>query len=116
MGELEYILGIQVTWDSRAHTIRINQSAYIKEVLERYGMGDCASVLTPLVSKERLMAAQSPTSEAEKKAILDFANGMLYPEQVGVLLYATQMRLDCQYTVSTLAQFSENPGKAHSRL
>jgi hypothetical protein len=53
MGELEYILGIQVTRDRAARTIRINQTAYIREVLKRYGMADCAAVSTPLVSQER---------------------------------------------------------------
>jgi hypothetical protein len=56
MGELEYILGIQVTRDRAARTIRINRTAYIREVLKRYGMADSAAVSTPLVSKERLEA------------------------------------------------------------
>jgi hypothetical protein len=47
------------------------------------------------------------------QAVLDFAKGASYPEQVGALLYVTQTRPDCQYAVSTLAQFSSNPGKAH---
>jgi hypothetical protein len=61
----------------------------------------------------RLTAALCPKSDAEKKDVLAFANGASYPERVGALLYATQTRPDCQYAVSTLAQFSANPGKAH---
>ena len=95
--------------------LKLNQTAYIHvcKVLACYGMQDCATVAIPLIPTERLMAAQSPTTTKEKKTLLDYAKGASYPECVGALLYMTQTRPDCQYAISTLAQFSGNPGKAH---
>ena len=52
MGELRFILGIEVTRNRAMRTITCNQTAYIREVLTRYGMQDCATVTTPLVAKE----------------------------------------------------------------
>lgn len=113
LGELRFILGIEITRNRGAHTVTLNQTAYIREVLTRYGMQNCAPVSTPLVATERLTAGQSPTTPAQIQATISYANGASYPERIGALLYATQTRPDCQYAVSTLAQFSINPGKAH---
>jgi hypothetical protein len=113
LGELKYILGIEVIRNRAARTITLNQTAYIVEILSRYGMRDCAPVSTPLVATERLTAAQGPATPDEKQAVLDYANGASYPERVGSLLYATQTRPDIQYAVALLAQFSANPGKPH---
>jgi hypothetical protein len=113
LGELKYILGIEVTRDRKARTIRLNQTAYLLDVLRRYGMHDCKRVSTPLFAKERLTIAQSPTTPEEKEELLELSKGVPYSELVGAMLYATQTRPDIQYAVSTLAQFSSNPGKAH---
>jgi Reverse transcriptase (RNA-dependent DNA polymerase) len=113
IGELTHILGIEITRDRQARTIRLNQTAYVREILNRYRMSDCAPVSTPLVMKDKLTAAQCPMTAEEKQAVQEYANGASYPERVGSLLYATQTRPDCQYAVATLAQFSSNPGRAH---
>jgi hypothetical protein len=113
LGELKYILGIEVTQDRKARTIWLNQTAYLIEVLQRYSMENCTAVHTPLVPKDRLTAAQSPSTPEEKQNVLEFSKGISYSEQVGVLLYAMQMRPDIRYAVSTLTQFSAKPGKAH---
>jgi hypothetical protein len=102
-----------VTRDRSAKTIRLDQTAYVAEVLQRYGMQDSSPVSTPIVTKERLTAAQSPDTPEDKQAVLEFSKGISYPEQVGALLYVTQTRPDIQYAVSSLAQFSVNPRKAH---
>ena len=107
------LLGIEVTRKCDARTITINQTAYINEVLRRYGMHDASPVSTPLAVKERLTTAQCATTPEEKKELDEYTNGASYPERVGSLLYATQTRPDIQYVVSVLAQFSARPGKAH---
>ena len=113
LGELKYILGIEAKRNRSARTISLNQTAYINEVLRRYGMLDSHPVSTPMAPKERLTGALSPSTPEEKQATLEFAKGASYPERVGSLLYITQTRPDIQYAVSTLAQFSSNPGIAH---
>jgi hypothetical protein len=48
LGELHHILGIQVTHNREAHTIMLNQTGYICNVLARFGMSGCKPASTPL--------------------------------------------------------------------
>ena len=113
LGELRHILGIQVTRDRTAHTITLNQTGYINNVLARFGMQGCAPVSTPFTVGTRLTHDQSPTTPEGHAAYIAAANGIAYLEGIGSVLYATQTRPDIQYAVGILAQFSANPGKAH---
>lgn len=113
LGELKYILGIQVSRDRKAHTIPINQTAYIHQILSRFGMSECAPVYTPMAVKSNLSVLQSPQTDEEHSAYLKFANGLHYLEIVGALIYATQTRPDIQYAVGVIAQYGGNPGKPH---
>ena len=54
LGELKFILGILVTRDCPNHLIHLNQSAYITQVLARFGMSDAKPVSTPLAVKHGL--------------------------------------------------------------
>ena len=76
-------------------------------------MSECAPVSTPSATKQVLSTLQSPKDEGERLGYLEFANGLKYLEIVGVLLYATQMQPDIQYSVSIIAQYGGNPGKTH---
>jgi hypothetical protein len=51
LGELQHILRIQVTHNHQAQTITLNQTAYIRNILVRFGMQDSAPVSTPLIIK-----------------------------------------------------------------
>ena len=46
LGSLHYILGIHV--EQREHTIRLHQKYFIKSLLNKFGMGDCKPVSTPI--------------------------------------------------------------------
>jgi hypothetical protein len=61
----------------------------------------------------RLTHDQSPTTPEGHAAYVAAANGIAYLKGIGSVLYTTQTRLDIQYTVGILAQFSVNPSKAH---
>ena len=113
LGELKYILGIQVKRDRKACTISLNQTAYIHHVLARFGMKDCTPVSTPLAVKHDLSVSQSPKTEKERTEYTKYANGIHYLEIVGSLLYATQTRPDIQFPVGLISQFGGNPGKPH---
>ena len=86
LGKLTYILGIQVARDRQAHIISLNQTAYLHQILLRFGMDQSHPVSTPLPVKNTLSTSQSPASDDERKIYLEFANGMHYLEAVGVLL------------------------------
>ena len=116
LGELHYILGIQVKQDRAARIISLNQTTYIHDVLERFGMQNSNPVSTPLNVLERLSATQSPQTTEEKKAYLEYAKGLVYIQAIGSVIYATQTRPDVLHAVGVLSQFSANPGKAHLEL
>ncbi len=99
LGELKYILGIQVSRDRKARTISLNQTAYINQILARFGMQDCTPVSTPLNVKHGLSASQSPKTAEELAQYLEYANGIHYLELTGSLLYATQTRPEMQFAV-----------------
>jgi hypothetical protein len=113
LGELRHILGIQVTRDRKARTITINQTAYIRNVLARFGMSGCTPVSTPFAVGTCLTHSQSPTTPEERAAYAESSNGIEYLEGIGSALYITQTRPDIQHPIGVLAQFGANPGKAH---
>ena len=109
LGELNYILGIQIKKQPDG-SITLNQSKYILEILEEFGMDQCRPVSTPLDPKQPLSKADSPTTEEEKKAMKDLP----YRRLIGKLMYLAQAtRPDLAFVVSKLGQFAANPGKAH---
>jgi len=110
LGQLKFILGILVTRDHPNRLIHLNQSAYITQVLARFGMSDAKPVSIPLAVKHSLFTSQSPSSEIEQNEYSSFSGGIHYLSLVGSLLYATQTRPDIQFSVNLIAQFSGNPG------
>jgi len=46
VGELSYFLGLQVTWTKVG--MFISQIEYLRDMLKRFGMEDCANVSTPM--------------------------------------------------------------------
>jgi hypothetical protein len=55
LGELHHILGIQVAHDQGTHTIMLNQTGYIRNILTRFGMSECKPASTPLAVGAWLM-------------------------------------------------------------
>lgn len=87
--------------------------AYIHQLLDRFGMRDANSVMTPLVVNHKLSAEQSPKDNKQREAYLKVANGIKYLSLVGSILYAAQTCPDIQFPIGLVAQFRGNPGKAH---
>ena len=113
LGDIHHILGIQVTCDRKSHTITLDQTAYVKKVLSRFGMQDCAPVHTPLTVKEKLSSSQSPKTDDKRRELASMFKNINYLEGVGSLLYACQTRLDIAHASGVLAQFGANPRKPH---
>ena len=53
MGELTYFLGLQIKQTDRGTTI--SQEKYVKNLLKKYDLSDCASVKTPMVPQTTLV-------------------------------------------------------------
>ena len=76
LGELKWILGMEIKRDRSIRRIEISQAAYIKQMLERFGMGKCKAVGTP--AEEVLN--RSSTSEGGKpnKLYMSIVRSLLY--------------------------------------
>ncbi len=106
VGPASWVLGMRVSNDLRKGTISLNQSLYIQNVVERFGMADCKPAATPLPEKLVLM----PATDDE---VLE-ARSFLYLQAIGSVMYAMLgTRPDIAYAVSTLSRFSSWPGPKH---
>ena len=60
LGPLKHILGIQVTCDRSNQRIRLDQYAYVSNLMAKYGMEGCSPALTPMAFGQTLSKVQSP--------------------------------------------------------
>jgi hypothetical protein len=110
LGELHWILGIEVKRVRENRTIHLSQRSYIESMLRRYGFEDLKPVSLPMETSIRLTSAQSPSTTQE----IAHMRNIPYQEAVGSLMYASLgTRPDITYAVQTVSRFSKNPGQAH---
>ncbi|RXW11548.1 hypothetical protein EST38_g14307 [Candolleomyces aberdarensis] len=110
MGELSWILGVDVHRDLKPHTISLSQSAYITQILERFGMANCKNATTPLESHINL----TPGSEHVSTALLPPKKKSEYRELVRLLMYLSVMtRPDLASALAVLARYLEQPHTTH---
>lgn len=83
MGVASSILGIRIEKDEISQTISIDQSRYINDILERFNMIECNSVLTPLVLGEKISKEYEAKTEKEKWEMRKIP----YREAIGSLLF-----------------------------
>ncbi len=109
LGRLHYCLGIEIVWRDDG-TCVFNQSKYIGNVLERFGMKDCKPVSTPINSGTKLTKEMSPKTEEE----ISEMKSVPYRSAVGSLIYlVTGTRPDIAVAVGEVAKYSNNPGRQH---
>jgi hypothetical protein len=105
MGTAKRYLGIEITRDRNQRTIKLDQSAYIKGVLDRYNMTDCNSVSTPLDPSLPLQKSKDGDNRAD---------GARYRQINGSLTYGTILtRVDIAFTVAKLSQYNSDPNEVH---
>jgi hypothetical protein len=110
MGELSWILGVDVRRDLKARTISLSQSAYINHILDLFGMTDCKNASTPLQPGIDL----TPGSEHVSPNLLPTQRKSRYRELVGLLMYLSVMtRPDIAEALAVLARFLESPHTTH---
>ena len=91
-------------------SIELDQTGYIDEVLQRFGMDTSKPVLTPLNVSEKLTKEMSPTTDEDRLRMARVP----YREAVGCLNYIAQStQPDIVYTVNTLSRFNNDPGEKH---
>jgi hypothetical protein len=85
--------------------IHLDQTEYLKKVLERFNMMDCRVAATPMVEGYRPLAHEGPVDEQRRHLFQSIIGSLLY------LMLGT--RPDIAYAVTKLAQHAANPSKDH---
>ena len=107
MGEVNRIHGMEVTCDYDEGTLAITQTAYVDNILERFGMQDANATHTPGYGPE--LSAEQP----EDKPLGGEAT-KLYPSVTGRLLYLAQSTThDLCYAVDQLTRACSKPVEIH---
>ena len=110
LGEIESYLGVRIVRNRADKCIDIDQSGYITDVLEHFGMADANPHNTPLPSGADVHLVKY-TGQATQSDIKH------YQSLIGSLLYIQiGMHLDISFAVSCLAQYAANPSPQHLRL
>ena len=102
-GLMHYFLGLEV-W-KRSNEIFLPRGKYIVDVLRRFGMMDCKSMATPMVSN--LKKLQETTFES------DCVDLKMNRQLIGSLMHLVHTRLDICFVVSTLSQFMSEHRHIH---
>ena len=107
LGEITSYLGICITRDRSLRRLEIDQSGYLTDVLERFGMMNATSHNTPLPAgaDEHLVKFEGQASASEIKNFQSLIGSLLYL-QIGT-------RPDISFAVSRLVQYSANPSPQH---
>ena len=110
MGDLHWILGIEVKRIREERKVLLSQCSYIDSILRRYGFEDLKPISTPMDPNMRLTSAQCPTATDDIAKMRDVP----FHEAIGSLMYASLgTRPDITFAVQTLSCFAKNPGVPH---
>nr|XP_027187852.1 uncharacterized protein LOC113785480 [Cicer arietinum] len=101
LGKLTYFLGMGITETKEGQVM--HQNKYDGEILRRYYMVVCNSVVTPIDVNVKL----------EKGAEEKLVNTTLFKQIVGYLRYLCNTRPDICYSVGVISRFMENPKHTH---
>ncbi len=114
IGSIGWYLGTHITRDRIERTLWINQSAYIKRVIELLGMSNCNPTKTPIHHSCQLKRDVYRKSEKwiEYQATPEEIEG--YQSIIGTLMWiACQTRPDIAYAVGKCSRYSANPTPDH---
>jgi hypothetical protein len=101
LGLMHYFLGLEV-WQ-REGEIFLGQGKYTIEILKRFGMEDCKTMTTPMITNLKKLN----TSESEK------VNPTIYRQLIDCLMYLVNTRPDICFAVNTLSQHMVDPRRVH---
>jgi hypothetical protein len=93
LGMMHYFLGLEV-W-KRQGEIFLAQSKYEMDVLKRFGMMDCKSMSTPMITNLRKLHDFDTGS--------DLVDPTMYRKLIGSLMYMIHTRPDICYAVIALS-------------
>jgi hypothetical protein len=101
LGLMHYYLGLEV-WKKRGE-IFPGQGKYVVKILQKFGIMDCKSMATPMVTDlKKLRDSDS-----------DPVDSFLYRQLIGSLMYLVNTRLNICFAVNVLSQFQLEPRHEH---
>jgi hypothetical protein len=98
---MHYYLGLEV-WQKRGE-IFLWQGKYVVKILQKFGMMDCKSMETPMVTDLRKL----------RDSDSDTVDSSLYQQLIGSLMYLINTWPDICFVVNTLSQFQVEPRHEH---
>ncbi|GJT04012.1 putative ribonuclease H-like domain-containing protein [Tanacetum coccineum] len=101
MGELTFLLGLQVT--QKNDGIFISHDKYVDEILKKFGFSTVKTASTPIDTSKPLLK----DVEAEDVDV------HLYRSMIGSLMYLTTSRPDIMFVVCACARFQVTPKVSH---
>jgi hypothetical protein len=94
------LLGMEVKRDRRRRTIRLSQSRYSSDILERFNMTDVKSASTPMDEHKSLMTDNDLHTESQLRG----ADQSQYLQAVGSLMYLmVATRPDLAYAIGVIS-------------
>jgi hypothetical protein len=106
LGDSKFMLGMRITRDRRARTIKLDQELYVTKALEKFGLQECKPEKTPAVQSTGLNLDRDTTPTDLKE----------FQEKVGTLLYAAiSTRPDISFAVNQLTQRMQSPTRADAK-
>lgn len=104
LGPLKDCLGMRVTLKNGS--LSLDQTKYIEQVIERFGMTDAIPVTTPMEAGLKLNLPDTMEEQPD----------LPYQQLIGSLMYISiGTRPDISHTVSVLSQFNVHYGEVHWR-
>ncbi|GKE18123.1 retrovirus-related pol polyprotein from transposon TNT 1-94 [Tanacetum coccineum] len=97
----KFVRGFQIKQDSKG--ISICQEKYVKDLLKKYDLADCASVKCPMLPPNNLGPDKSGVS----------VNETLFRGMIGSLMYLTASRPDIQFSTCLCARYQANSKESH---
>jgi hypothetical protein len=105
LGEAKLFVGLLITRDREAKTIKLSQQRMVSELVAKYGLKDAKHKATPIHISVKLGKEDSPPLDKEK---------FRYSELVGSLMYLSVCtRPDITQAVGALARYMANPTENH---
>ena len=109
-GQAHSILGIHITRDFSAGTLRLDQAEYATEILRRFNHAESSGKSAPLSKDKHYSRLMCPETPSEVQAM----STVPYRQAVGSLMHLMVCtRPDLAYSVGVMCRYLHNPGQEH---
>ena len=110
LGELHWLLGIEIRWNREAHTISLSQHTYIKSIIHWFRFEDLKPISTLMDPSVKLSVMESPLTGSQYTVMMHIP----YCEAIGAFMNAMlKTQPDILYMITMVSKYSSNPGMLH---